>query len=94
MAEYGHVRLKDLEEFQLRILKLSQTLDEYHSLVIHTLQQTGQNWRDNKFMEFERGFRKYKDEIKKISEEYRTWATKYLQKEIDNIRDFDNTHMS
>ena len=44
-------------------------------------------------MEFEREFRKYQDEIQTISEEYKTWALNYLQKEIDNVSDFLNTHV-
>lgn len=93
MAEFGDVRLNDLQYFQSRILKLSKVLDRYHELVVRTMKLTGQNWRDNKYVEFEREFRRYQDEIKNISEEYKTWALNYLQKEIDNIIDFGNTHI-
>lgn len=93
MAEFGDVRLNDLQNFQSRILKLSKVLDRYHELVVRTMKLTGQNWRDNKYVEFEREFRRYQDEIKNISEEYKTWALNYLQKEIDNIIDFGNTHI-
>jgi len=93
MAEFGDVRLNDLQNFQSRILKLSKVLDRYHELVVRTMKITGQNWRDNKYIEFEREFRQYQDEIKNISDEYKTWALNYLQKEIDNIIDFGNTHI-
>ncbi len=93
MADFGDVRLSELQDFQSKILKLSSVLRQYHELVMHTMKMTGQNWRDNKFMEFEREFRKYQDEIRIISEEYRTWALNYLQKEIDNVSDFLNTHV-
>lgn len=93
MAEFGDVRLNDLQNFQSRILKLSKVLDRYHELMVRTMKLTGQNWRDNKYVEFEREFRRYQDEIKNISEEYKTWALNYLQKEIDNIIDFGNTHI-
>ncbi len=93
MAEFGDVRLNDLQNFQSRILKLSKVLDRYHELVVRTMKIAGQNWRDNKYVEFEREFRQYQDEIKNISEEYKTWALNYLQKEIDNIIDFGNTHI-
>lgn len=93
MADFGDVRLSELQDFQSKILKLSSVLRQYHELVMHTMKMTGQNWRDNKFMEFEREFRKYQDEIQIISEEYRTWALNYLQKEIDNVSDFLNTHV-
>lgn len=93
MANFGDVRLSELQDFQSKILKLSSVLRQYHELVMHTMKMTGQNWRDNKFMEFEREFRKYQDEIQIISEEYRTWALNYLQKEIDNVSDFLNTHV-
>lgn len=93
MAEFGDVRLNDLQNFQSRILKLSKVLDRYHELVVRTMKITGQNWRDNKYIEFEREFRQYQDEIKNISDEYKTWALDYLQKEIDNIIDFGNTHI-
>ena len=61
--------------------------------MVRTMKLTGQNWRDNKYVEFEREFRRYQDEIKNISEEYKTWALNYLQKEIDNIIDFGNTYI-
>ena len=93
MADFGDVRLSELQDFQSKILKLSSVLRQYHELVMHTMKMTGQNWRDNKFMEFEREFRKYQDEIQIISEEYRTWALDYLQEEIDNVSDFLNTHV-
>lgn len=93
MADFGDVRLRELQDFQSKILKLSSVLRQYHELVMHTMKMTGQNWRDNKFMEFEREFRKYQDEIHTISEEYKTWALNYLQKEIDNVSDFLNTHV-
>lgn len=93
MAEFGDVRLNDLQNFQSRILKLSKVLDRYHELMVRTMKLTGQNWRDNKYVEFEREFRRYQDEIKNISEEYKTWALNYLQKEIDNIIDFGNTYI-
>jgi len=93
MAEFGDVRLNDLQNFQSRILKLSKVLDRYHELMVRTMKLTGQNWRDNKYVEFEREFRRYQDEIKNISEEYKTWALNYLQKEIGNIIDFGNTHI-
>ncbi len=93
MADFGDVRLSELQDFQSKILKLSSVLRQYHELVMHTMKMTGQNWRDNKFMEFEREFRKYQDEIHTISEEYKTWALNYLQKEIDNVNDFLNTHV-
>ncbi len=93
MAEYGDVRLKELQDFQSNILKLSKVLEQYHELVIRTIKMTGQNWRDNKFIEFEKEFRRYQDEIQTISEEYKTWALNYLQKEIDNVSDFESTHV-
>lgn len=93
MAEYGDVRLKELQDFQSNILKLSKVLEQYYELVIRTMKMIGQNWRDNKFIEFENEFRRYQNEIQTISEEYRTWALNYLQKEIDNVIDFERTHI-
>ncbi len=93
MAEYGDVRLKELQDFQSDILKLSNVLEQYYELVIRTMKMTGQNWRDNKFIEFDKEFRRYQEEIQIISEEYKTWALNYLQKEIDNIIDFESTHI-
>lgn len=93
MADFGDVRLSELQDFQSKILKLSNVLKQYHELVMYTMRMTGQNWRDSKFVEFEREFRRYQDEIQTISEEYRIWALNYLQKEIDNVSDFLNTHV-
>ncbi|MDE6809492.1 MAG: hypothetical protein K2J42_05320 [Muribaculaceae bacterium] len=90
MSEFGIVTLRDLEEFQGELKKLSTVLDNYYNTVSRGLQITGQTWRDNKFEEFERDFRKYKEEIKRISEEYYRWASGYLQEEIDHVREFNN----
>lgn len=88
MAEFGDVRLAELEDFQSKILKLSRVLEKYHMLVVQTMKVVGHNWKDNKFEEFEKEFRRYQEEIKNISEEYKIWANCYLQKEIDNVKDF------
>lgn len=66
MAEYGDVRLKELQDFQSDILKLSNVLEQYYELVIRTMKMTGQNWRDNKFIEFDKEFRRYQEEIQII----------------------------
>lgn len=91
MDVYGNVQLRELEDFQHNLLQLSAVLEDYYKLVSTTLRVTAQNWRDSKFDEFERDFRRYKEEINSISEDYRQWANGYLQNTIDNIADFAST---
>jgi uncharacterized protein YukE len=90
MADYGKVNLRELEGFQTKLQHLAKTLDEYYNVLSRVLHATKQNWRDQKFDEFDKDFHRYKEEIKKISDEYKTWATRYLQQEIDNVKDFKN----
>jgi len=91
MSDYGNVSLVELKQFQENILRLSKVLEDYHVLVNQVLRSTSANWRDRKFSEFESDFRRYKDDIKSISEAYRDYASRYLQKEIDNIESFLDT---
>lgn len=91
MSDFGNVSLSELKEFQGNILRLSRVLEDYYVLVNQVLRSTSANWRDRKFSEFENDFRRYKDDIKSISEAYGTYASKYLQKEIDNIESFLDT---
>ncbi len=91
MEIYGNVQLRELEDFKHNLLKLSAVLEDYYKLVGTTLRLTSQNWRDSKFDEFERDFRRYKEEINSISNDYRQWANGYLQETIDIIKDFGRT---
>lgn len=88
MGDFGEVSIRELKDFQANILELSKTLDEYYNLVNQVMRATASNWRDIKFSEFESDFRRYKDEIKNISEAYRDYAINYLQTDIDNIESF------
>ena len=92
MDVYGNVQLRELEDFQHNLLQLSAVLEDYYKLVSTTLRVTAQNWCDSKFDEFERDFRRYKEEINSISEDYRQWANGHLQNTIDNIADFAGTN--
>ena len=40
MADFGDVRLSELQDFQSKILKLSSVLRQYHELVMHTMKRT------------------------------------------------------
>lgn len=91
MEIYGNVQLRELEDFKHNLLKLSAVLEDYYKLVGTTLRLISQNWRDSKFDEFERDFRRYKEEINSISNDYRQWANGYLQETIDIIKDFGRT---
>lgn len=91
MDVYGNVQLRELEDFQHNLLQLSAVLEDYYKLVSTTLRVTAQSWRDSKFEEFECDFRRYKEEINSISEDYRRWANGYLQNTIDIITEFAST---
>lgn len=91
MGDYGNVSIKELKDFQGNVLQLSRALEDSYNRVMQMLHNTSSNWRDRKFDEFEKDFRRYKEEINSISEAYRNYATHDLQKDIDNIESFLNT---
>lgn len=83
----------DLISFKAELIRLSDELDNIYNFLKSDLTELSYNWQDRKFIEFDQNFAPKKEEIRKISESYRTWANTSLQKTIDSLIDLGDTNL-
>lgn len=83
----------DLISFKAELIRLSDELDNIYNFLKSDLTELSYNWQDRKFIEFDQNFAPKKEEIRKISESYRTWANTGLQKTIDSLIDLGDTNL-
>lgn len=83
----------DLISFKAELVSLSDELDNIYNFLKSDLTELSYNWQDRKFIEFDQNFSPKKEEIRKISESYRTWANTSLQKTIDALKDLGDTNL-
>lgn len=83
----------DLISFKAKLIRLSDELDNIYNFLKSDLTELSYNWQDRKFIEFDQNFAPKKEEIRKISESYRTWANTSLQKTIDKLIALGDTNM-
>lgn len=90
MRDKGIASVDDLITLQRELLKLSDNLDNIYGFLKRDLTELSYHWQDRKFLEFDQNFAPKKEEIRKISESYRSWAKGQLQKTIDITTDMNN----
>lgn len=83
----------DLISFKAELIRLSDELDNIYNFLKSDLTELSYNWQDRKFFEFDQSFAPKKEEIRKISESYRTWANTSLQSTIDILIDMGATKL-
>ena len=83
----------DLISFKAKLIRLSDELDNIYNFLKSDLTELSYNWQDRKFIEFDQNFAPKKEEIRKISESYRTWANTSLQETIDKLIALGDTNM-
>lgn len=83
----------DLISFKAELIRLSDELDNIYNFLKSDLTELSYNWQDRKFIEFDQNFAPKKEEIKKISESYRTWANTSLQRTIERLIDLGDTNL-
>lgn len=83
----------DLISFKAELIRLSDELDNIYNFLKSDLTELSYNWQDRKFIEFDQNFAPKKEEIRKISESYRTWANTSLQRTIEILIDLGDTNM-
>lgn len=83
----------DLISFKAELIRLSDELDNIYHFLKSDLTELSYNWQDRKFVEFDQNFAPKKEEIRKISESYRSWANTSLQKTIDYLTDLGDTNL-
>lgn len=77
--------VNELISFKSELIRLSDKLDNIYNFLKRDLTELSYTWQDRKFIEFDQSFASKKEEIRKISESYRTWANTSLQKTIDAL---------
>ncbi len=87
------VEVADLISLKSELIRLSDELDNIYSFLKSDLTELSYNWQDRKFIEFDQNFAPKKEEIRKISESYRTWANTSLQKTIDALIDLGGANL-
>lgn len=95
MNRYGSnvADVADLISFKSELIRLADELDNIYSFLKSDLTELSYNWQDRKFIEFDQNFAPKKEEIRKISESYRTWANTSLQRTIDSLIDLGDTNL-
>ncbi len=83
----------DLISFKAELIRLSDELDNIYNFLKKDLTELSYHWQDRKFIEFDQNFAPKKEEIRKISESYRTWANTSLQRTIDSLIDLGDTNL-
>ena len=85
--------IADLISFKAELIRLSDELDNIYNFLKSDLTELSYNWQDRKFIEFDQNFAPKKEEIRKISESYRTWANTSLQRTIEILIDLGDTNL-
>lgn len=81
-AEVTSVALVDL---QSKVLSLSRDIHEMYEFISDNLRVLGEEWRDEKFAEFDENFRMTRVQVEEIAERYDKWAKGPLQKVINDV---------
>lgn len=87
------VSSKALISLQGDLNNLSNNLKELYELLAQAMSSLNEDWRDEKFDEFEMEFRSSKELIIELSDKYREWANQYLPPRIELIIEAENSEM-
>ncbi len=80
------VTAEDLEVLKDEIIALSKDMGEIYEVISGGMKLLSEDWKDEKYVEFETEFRPRMEEILEISKRYHEWATKILPPKIEIIR--------
>lgn len=84
-ASGAEVSSKALIELQANLRSLSKNLKELYDVLCNNMSALSMDWRDEKYNEFEEGFRPSKELVLELSEKYADWANRYLPPRIEVI---------
>jgi uncharacterized protein YukE len=88
------VSSKQLVELQSQLNELAKELNETYEFVRFSLTKVGEQWKDDKFEEFNREFNSTKEEILEISERFKEYADQYLPPFIEVTQKVENLKTS
>ncbi|MCM1177773.1 MAG: hypothetical protein NC308_05970 [Clostridium sp.] len=87
------VSSKALIDLQGDLNSLSDNLQELYEVLSRAMSSLNEDWRDDKYEEFEQEFRSSKELIMELSEKYREWANQYLPPRIELIIEAEKMRM-
>lgn len=90
----AEVSSKALIELQANLISLSKELKELYDILCNNMSALSEDWRDEKFSEFEEGFRPSKELILELSEKYAQWANQYLPPRIEATIEIENSSVT
>jgi hypothetical protein len=82
-ASLTKVSSKQLINLQTQLIQLSKNLLECYDTLSYGLKNLNEDWKDDKFDEFNTEFNSNKEQIREIGEKYQEWATTYLPPRIE-----------
>jgi len=88
------VSSKQLVELQSQLNELAKELNETYEFVRFSLTKVGEQWKDDKFEEFNTEFNSTKEEILEISERFKEYADQYLPPFIEVTQKVENLKTS
>jgi hypothetical protein len=92
-ASLVKVSSKQLITLQTELNQLSKNLLECYDTLSCDLRGLGEDWRDDKFEEFNTEFKESKEKIREIGEKYEQWANSYLPPRIELTEKAEKSRM-
>lgn len=94
MASLTHTEVNSqaLHTLQDELLSLSDKLNDLYDILCGNLKSLGNEWTDEKWDEFDDEFKDEREKVIELSEKYKDWAEKYIQRRIEQVEDFGKTN--
>lgn len=94
MATLTHTEVNSqaLHTLQDELLSLSDKLNDLYDILCGNLKSLGNEWTDEKWDEFDDEFKDEREKVIELSEKYKDWAEKYIQRRIEQVEDFGKTN--
>jgi uncharacterized protein YukE len=88
------VNSEQLITLQTELKQLSRNLFETYDTLSTGLKNLNEDWKDDKYDEFEQEFKSSKEEIREMAEKYEEWANAYLPPRIEITQEAERISMS
>lgn len=92
-ATLTQVSSEQLITLQTELKQLAANLLETYDTLSQGLKNLNEDWKDDKYEEFEQEFKSSKEEIREIAERYEQWAGSYLPPRIEITQEAERVSM-
>lgn len=94
MASLSHTEVNSeaLHTLQDELRAMSNILNDLYETLWGNLNILGEEWTDNKWEEFSEEFKEDREKVVELSDKYKEWADKYIQRKIEEVEDFLGTN--